>query len=169
MSNNTNKLLLLVGLSALAIYLWSKPGQEKVQEIMSNMRRGERLNNPGNIRKSSTAWQGLAPEQPDSAFASFVSPFYGLRAMAKVLLTYYQKYGLNTVREIVSRYAPSSENDTGAYVATVSRLSGFSPDGTLTLSNPTTLYKIVRAMIQVEQGRVIYADSAIKEAVNAVV
>lgn len=164
-----NKKLALSVLVVLAVYLWSNKGQQMVAKVYENLRRGERLNNPGNIRKSSTAWQGLAPEQPDSAFASFVSPFYGLRAMAKVLLTYYQKYGLNTVRGIISRYAPSSENDTGAYVSTVSRLSGFSPDGILTLTNPSTLYKIMRAMIQVEQGRVIYADSAIKEAVNAVV
>ena len=61
--------------------------------------RGERNNNPGNIRKGSN-WQGLAPEQTDSAFGQFTEAKWGIRALAKVLLQYGQQ-GRDTVQAIV--------------------------------------------------------------------
>ena len=55
---------------------------------------------------------------------------YGWRA-AFVLLTrtYYHKYRLYTIRGIVSRWAPEADhNDTAAYIANVSKLTGIGPD-----------------------------------------
>ena len=43
-------------------------------------------------------------------------------------LTYYHKYRLYTIRTIVNRWAPASDNNTKAYVDTVSRLTGIDPD-----------------------------------------
>ncbi len=63
--------------------------------------RGIRNNNPGNIRKGDN-WQGLAAEQTDEAFCVFRSAEYGIRALVKVLLNYEKKYGLNTVRKLLS-------------------------------------------------------------------
>ena len=60
--------------------------------------RGIRNNNPGNIRHGEK-WEGLSDKQTDSSFCIFVSPEYGIRALAKVLLTYYKKYQLNTVKK----------------------------------------------------------------------
>jgi len=135
--------------------------------IVQNLKRGERNNNPGNIRKGAN-WQGLASEQPDPGFASFISPFYGLRAMAIVLYNYFTKYGLDTIEKIITRYAPSNENDTRAYINSVSRLSGFGPSEKLAM-NSDTLFRIMKAMIHVEQGRVIYPDSDIMQGVKTVV
>ena len=42
--------------------------------------------------------------------------------------TYYLKYGLGTIRGIVSRWAPESENNTRAYIENVSRLTGIDAD-----------------------------------------
>ena len=42
--------------------------------------------------------------------------------------TYYHKYRLYTIRGIISRWAPSCENDTRGYVENVSRLTGIDPD-----------------------------------------
>ena len=39
-----------------------------------------------------------------------------------------EQYRLYTIRAIVSRWAPSSENNTEAYIANVSRLTGIHPD-----------------------------------------
>ena len=47
--------------------------------------------------------------------------------MAVNLLTYQRQHGLDTVKGILNRWAPPSENDTGAYVQTVSRALGLRP------------------------------------------
>ena len=54
--------------------------------------RGIRNNNPGNIDRNATKWQGMADKQDDPRFIVFTSPQYGIRAMARVLLTYQSKY-----------------------------------------------------------------------------
>lgn len=54
---------------------------------MAKIARGERNNNPGNIRHGSK-WQGLSAEQTDKDFCQFISPEYGIRAIYKLLQTY---------------------------------------------------------------------------------
>ncbi|MGL5156229.1 MAG: hypothetical protein ACRC9G_08020, partial [Aeromonas veronii] len=84
--------------------------------------RGIRRNNPGNIEWGSP-WQGLAkPEDyPADRFAAFISPVWGIRAIAITLITYQDKRKANdgsridSVREVVERWAPSFENNTQAY------------------------------------------------------
>lgn len=91
--------------------------------------RGIRNNNPLNIRRSKSQWKGLSETQTDTAFCQFESIEYGWRAAFYLLTrTYYGKYHLNTIRSIVSRWAPESENDTEAYIASVSSISGIQPD-----------------------------------------
>ena len=82
---------------------------------LQNETRGFRNNNPGNIRHSEK-WLGLAEKQTDPDFCQFVSVEYGIRAIFKILETYRDKYGLKTVREIITKWAPPSENDTEAYI-----------------------------------------------------
>jgi len=65
-----------------------------------------RNNNPANIRRGSTKWQGESAVQTDAAFVQFITPEYGIRALSKVLDTYASKYGLNTVSGIINRFAP---------------------------------------------------------------
>jgi hypothetical protein len=63
------------------------------------------------------------------AFVQFKSLEWGWRAAFYLLTrTYYHKYRLYTIRSIVSRWAPESENNTNAYVGNVSRLTGIDPD-----------------------------------------
>ena len=91
--------------------------------------RGIRNHNPLNIRRSKDQWKGMAKAQNDRAFVQFKSLEFGWRAAFYLLTrTYYHKYRLYTIRGIVSRWAPSSENDTSAYIANVSRLTGIDPD-----------------------------------------
>ena len=91
--------------------------------------RGIRNCNPLNIRKSKDQWKGLAEAQNDRAFVQFKSLEYGWRAAFHLLTrTYYHKYRLYTIRTIIRRWAPSSENDTSAYIANVSLLTGIDPD-----------------------------------------
>ena len=82
-----------------------------------------------NIRRSKDQWQGLRAVQTDPSFCQFETLEYGWRAAFKLLThTYYHTYGLNTIRAIISRWAPANENNTRAYIANVSRLTGIDPD-----------------------------------------
>ena len=91
--------------------------------------RGIRNNNPLNIRRSKDQWKGLRATQQDVAFCQFETLEYGWRAAFYLLTrTYYHKYRLYTIRGIISRWAPSSENDTRGYIANVSRLTYIDPD-----------------------------------------
>jgi hypothetical protein len=78
--------------------------------------RGIRNNNPGNIRKSQTSWQGEVHPGTDPDFCQFSSMTYGCRAIAMILLDYQAEHGLNTIAGMIGRWAPPSENNTNAYV-----------------------------------------------------
>ncbi len=127
--------------------------------------RGIRNNNPGNIRKGE-AWQGLATEQTDEAFCVFRSAEYGIRALVKVLLTYEKKYGLNTVRKIISRYAPESENDTGAYVSSVAGQLGVSPDEVIEVENRAVMLVLIKAVIRHENGCQPYDNETLVKGID---
>ena len=98
----------------------------KMKDMIS---RGIRNNNPLNIRRSKDQWKGMSKTQDDRSFCQFESLEYGWRAAFYLLTrTYYHKYRLYTIRGIISKWAPSCENDTLAYVQNVSRLTGIDPD-----------------------------------------
>lgn len=112
--------------------------------------RGVRNNNPGNIRHSKDKWRGLAPVQTDTAFFVFLEAKWGVRALGKILLTYNRKYGLNTVRGLIDRWAPPVENDTNSYVAAVAKALIIAPD--TEISVPTRLPALATAIIHHENG-----------------
>ena len=117
--------------------------------------RGIRNNNPLNIRRSKDQWKGMAEAQSDVAFVQFKSLEYGWRAAFHLLTrTYYHKYRLYTIRTIVSRWAPSNENDTKAYVENVSRLTGIAPDEPLGIPSeqPSRWIALGTAMAIQENG-----------------
>ena len=102
--------------------------QEQSSIFLVMLPRGIRNNNPLNIRRSKDQWKGLSKTQNDRSFCQFESLEYGWRAAFYLLTrTYYHKYRLYTIRGIVSRWAPSSENNTEAYIANVARLTGIAP------------------------------------------
>lgn len=122
---------------------------------MDTMVRGLRNNNPGNIRKGKTKWEGLAEQQTDSAFCVFTEMKYGIRALYKILKTYHNKYGLDTIEEIIGRWAPENENDTNSYVNFVaSYVDNVSfRDKPLNLNNNPHYYtKIAQAIAKFENG-----------------
>lgn len=80
--------------------------------------RGIRNFNPANIQRGSN-WLGLAPNQLDKRFCTFSAFEYGIRAFFVLMRTYHYKYKLNTIRQILHRFAPLQENNTYAYIAHV--------------------------------------------------
>lgn len=128
--------------------------------------RGERNNNPGNLRIAPINWQGKIAGT-DPAFETFADARSGIRALAINLRTYQTRYGLSSIRQIVTRYAPASENDTGAYVRAVAASMSVGPDAPLDLSDMATLTALVTAIIKHENGRISYSAAEIADAVGA--
>lgn len=122
--------------------------------------RGIRNNNPLNIRKGSN-WIGLSKHQTDPAFCQFDSMTYGLRAGLIIIRTYMHKYNLHSIHAIVSRWAPPSENDTNAYVKSVSSMMKMHALQTFEFSDRGRIVTLVSAMCKVETG--ISIDSKLIE------
>lgn len=121
--------------------------------------RGLRNNNPGNIRNSSTVWQGEVTPSTDRSFKQFRSMAYGYRAMMKLLQNYSRLNGCHTLRTMISRWAPPSENDTRSYISTVAKLTGIDPDDRVDVDDRNTLCSLAAGMSQVENGvRAVRAD-----------
>lgn len=119
---------------------------------MRKMSRGLRNSNPLNIRRNSTQWQGLAAVQSDSAFFQFTAPEWGYRAAIKTLQNYRRLHGLTTVEQMVSRWAPSSENNTTGYIAAVCARTGWPRGHVVDVDDEGEMCSIVEAMSFVENG-----------------
>jgi len=138
-----------------------------------NEPRGIRNNNPLNIRLSKDKWQGqingkgnidgnssLSSERAggEAVFCVFSSMEYGWRAAFVILCkTYYGKYKLRTIRDIVSRWAPPKENNTPAYIRHVSDYTGIGPDRDLgdPQTHPTNWLLTGYAMAVMENGKTL--------------
>lgn len=129
--------------------------------------RGIRNNNPGNIRHGQN-WLGLNPEggKIDPAFCVFESPVFGIRALGKVLTNYKKIHNLNTVRQIVSRYAPPNENQTAAYIQSVAKQLEVYPDTKIDIEERGVLTVFIKAVIRMENGIQPYSEETIQKGID---
>lgn len=114
--------------------------------------RGIRNCNPCNIRISKTVYKGEIVPSQDTAFKQFKSMAYGYRAVFVLLHYYYHHYRLKTIRQMINRWAPPCENDTGSYVRHVAEAVLLSPDATVDITSKETMILVVCAMSKVENG-----------------
>lgn len=114
--------------------------------------RGYRNNNPGNIRINGDKFQGEVIPSQDKEFKQFESMAYGYRAIFKILRNYQINYKLNTIRQMIIRWAPKKENDTANYISVVSEISGIPADDPIRTDNREMMIRIVAAMSRVENG-----------------
>lgn len=144
---------------------------------MPTVTRGVRNNNPGNIDYNPrNQWLGQLPPDPliEKRFARFDTAENGIRALAKLVLAYRGKDGMpgvgspgiDTVREVINRWAPGVENDTDAYIKAVANGVGVAPNQPIDLRNFRTLIAITTGIIKQENGGVPYAASVIAEGVQ---
>jgi hypothetical protein len=119
---------------------------------MMKTSRGLRNNNPGNIRLGSFRYKGEKATSSDSAFRQFESIEWGYRAMFVLLHTYEKRYGCNTLRKIINRYAPPVENHTEAYIRRVAHATHLSPDEMISTTDGALMTAVVAAMSEVENG-----------------
>lgn len=118
--------------------------------------RGIRCHNPGNIKElpgDKTQWKGERATDDDPIFEEFDSAKYGIRALARILINYKKKYGIDTLRKVIERWAPSSENDTDSYLDHVCQRVGFGPDDHIDIENRLLLGRLIAAIILQENGR----------------
>lgn len=141
--SDKEKLLLALLIAAIALI----GGGVAVRQ----MTRGIRNNNPGNIRRTGTTWQGEVPasEADDPEFEQFVSPEYGIRAMRRILGSYAGR-GVDTLREIITTWAPPSENPTDELIAKAAERTGLDPDTRVVLERDAPA--IINALIYQENG-----------------
>jgi len=130
-----------------------------------NEPRGLRNNNPGNIESGRFAATVQGFQGSDGRFAQYATPEQGIQAADK-LLTSYAGRGLNTVNGIVNRWAPPTENNTGAYVAQVAKELGVDPNQPLDMNNWEVRQKLIAAKIRVENGKQPYAEDVFQRALN---
>ena len=115
--------------------------------------RGIRNNNPLNIRHSrNNRWQGVYEQQTDPEFVRFASMQFGIRA-GFIIIRNYIKAGHKDVASIISRWSPSSENNTETYIRHVCEISVLSPFQELRFEDKDTMVALVGAMIRVECGK----------------
>lgn len=145
---------------------------------MSSPSRGIRNHNPGNIDyHPCNDWQGQLGLEEGCAkprFARFDCAENGIRALAKLLLNYRGKdgqpdigdAGIDTVLEIIQRWAPSSENDTLTYANAVAGKLGIGITTTIDSREPATLFKLVVAVITHENGSNPYPLHVIDEGIR---
>lgn len=120
--------------------------------MKTNLPRGLRNNNPGNIRINTDHFQGEIKPSQDKAFKQFSSMAYGYRAMFVMLRNYKKKRGCDTIRKMINRWAPPIENHTNNYVMAVASSAGVSPDAEVDTSNKELMCSIVSTMSRVENG-----------------
>ena len=113
-----------------------------VQFLSGSASKSPSPTNVGNIR----------PVGSTTGFQQFDTPEAGIKAVDDQLRIYGSKHKVKTLREVISRWAPPSENDTEAYIKNVSQKTGLKPDEEIDLSNPTIRHIISGPIILQEQG-----------------
>lgn len=118
----------------------------------SKIPRGIRNNNPLNIRIGNT-WLGEVTNPTDDEFEQFVHVCYGLRAGFILLKRYINRYKLNTIEKIISRWAPHNENNTRSYINQVARGMNITPDTPLLYEDKNRMCALVYEIVYVENGQ----------------
>ncbi|MFI3322095.1 MAG: structural protein P5 [Rikenellaceae bacterium] len=116
--------------------------------------RGLRNNNPGNIRVSATVWQGEVEwaAKKDKSFEEFKDMAHGYRALIKLLQNYRKFHGCSTIADIISRWAPPSENDTSAYINRVCKCMGTDANYMPNINDKQVMCSLAAAISLVENG-----------------
>lgn len=119
--------------------------------------RGIRNNNPLNIRIGNV-WLGESPNPTDPDFEQFVNMTAGIRAGFVLLRRYINHYHRNTIPQIISAWAPASENNTQRYIDFVCSSMGFNPEERIIFEDKETMIQLVDAMIRFENGQSVKFD-----------
>ena len=136
-----------------------------IDSVLDYFALGIRNNNPMNIKHGNSKWVGMSSVQDDAIFVQFDSPMFGLRAGARLLLNYQNIYYLSSVRSIITKWAPASDdNPTNEYADYVAEKIGVDPDMFIRVEDH--LAQLLPAMVQFENGDNPYKPEIYREAIN---
>lgn len=125
--------------------------------------RGLRLNNPGNIRHvAGVIWKGQSPIQTDPDFVQFIDALYGLRAIARILMSYARE-DIDTVQGVINRWAPPNENNSAAYVNAV--CDQCAVGATTVIDIHSMMPQLIEAIIQHENGEQPFTEQQIDQGI----
>lgn len=122
--------------------------------------RGLRNNNPGNIRWSKLFKQyGAVPESTgdNPGFAVFPTMEEGVAQMRNQIGRYQteRKWGkVDTIEDIIAKWAPPNENNTRQYINYVAKQLGVGPNDHLGLLNGKQVSTVMKAISVMENGNV---------------
>ncbi len=117
-----------------------------------------RNRNIGNIRPSDPPWQGAIGE--NGGFVVFDTMANGIRALAKQLMVYQSRYGIKTVRQAISRWAPPTDhNDTEAYIVMVCTVLGCDDEDRFDFRDPDFLFWMATAIGEQESGHAAFNNN----------
>jgi hypothetical protein len=111
--------------------------------------RNWRNNNPGNIEYG-TFSVSMGAIGTDGRFAVFPTLDMGMRAKEELLFGAKSRYAGLSISDALNRYAPPNENDTAAYINSVSRAIGVSPETKLNLLNSSQRQAMLDSINKVE-------------------
>ncbi len=141
----------------------------------ANAPRGIRNRNPGNVKRSGSAWLGKIPfsQSTDSTFEQFSEPLYGLRVIAYLLLKFQRDKGKKTIRQLIGEsggWAPTeSDKNPSSYATWVAAQLGVSETAAIDLYAGRNLERMVAAIVQFENGQQPYTSALIADAVASAI
>jgi len=137
----------------------------------SKLSRGIRNNNPGNLVFTSNNWIGKIPYNQNNDlgkhFEQFTEVKFGIRAMLIDIIGDIGK-GKDTIKKLITEYAPPVENNTKLYIEKVAKSVGLTPDQKIYQVDILFMLQIARAIINHENGKdaKLITDSDIKDAIE---
>jgi len=134
-------------LIALAVLLLVFGGYKVVSGI-----RGIRNKNPFNLVITGETWRGKLMQNTDGHFEQFDTMVNGVRAGFIDVIGDMKLRGLTSIRKLINTYAPESENDTKAYIASVSAQTGIHPDAVV--KSRDDFFRIGQAIVRHENGAI---------------
>ncbi|TXE26163.1 hypothetical protein FOT62_23310 [Serratia marcescens] len=139
----------------------------------SSTPRGIRNNNPGNLNYVGQNGATLE-DHATPRFARFNSAFEGFAALGKQIKAYYNGTSkaagyqkLQSVEDIISRFAPASENNTQAYINKLSKMLGVGRGDSLNIQDPKVLATLMNGITQIENGKNPYAPEMVLKAAQS--
>ena len=129
--------------------------------VGSSRQRGIRNNNPLNIKYNpNNDWLGQVGSD-DDGFAIFKDIDYGYRAGNQLLQTYGEDHGIDTISEVINRFAPAADdNDTDSYSDFVSSRMGIGADEKLDMSDPALRKELTTIMASFETPDAVIDESS---------
>lgn len=119
--------------------------------------RGIRNKNPLNI-KHGASWKGMCTSQSDPDFIQFESMTMGCRAALVLMRNHIEGFKgtrpkMNTLRKLISVWAPPTENSTERYINHVAGALKMNPNDIIDSHDRTLLTRIASEMAVVECGQ----------------